>query len=205
MMRLAKLRRTRGLLREQRGIAATEFALVAPVFILMVMGLFDVSHQAYARALFDGAVEKAAREASLETGNTDDADEMVERIVSPILPGVELETARTSYFDFADIDRPEQYEDDNGNDVCDNNEAYVDENESEAWEADIGQGGNGGANDVVVYTVTATYEPLFKVPFMPDQWLDRSMTASAVKKNQPFADQDARDSGAVTRTCIDPV
>jgi len=196
-----RLRALRRVLRGQQGLAATEFGLIAPVFILLVMGMFDIGHMTYARVVFDGAVERAAREASLETGDTDEADAMVLRIVNPVLPGVELETERTSYFDFADIARPEQFTDANGNDVCDNGEAYIDENGSEEWEADVGVSGNGGANDVVVYTVRATYEPLFKVPFMPEAWVDRSLSASAVKKNQPFGDQPAPATTA--RTCVD--
>lgn len=200
-------------LKDQRGIAVTEFGLIAPVFLLLLLGLFDIGHMAYARVIFNGAVERAAREASLETGDTEDADQMVEDLVSPVLPGVILATERTSYFDFADIQRPEQWTDHKGkngagrwieypgrnNGKCDHGEAYVDENRSGKWEADIGGQGNGGAGDVVIYRVTATYEPLFPVPFMPEAWATRTLTATAVKKNQPFGDQV--EYATTTGTC----
>lgn len=173
----------------QDGIAVTEFGLIAPVFFLLLMGLFDVSHMLYARSVFSGAVERAAREASLETGDTEDADQMVEDLIRPVLPDVELETERVSYYDFADIDRSEAFDDENGNDVCDDGEEFTDENSNEEWDQDIGVDGNGGAGDVVMYTVTATYEPLFRVPFLPEAWNTRTLTATALKKNQPFSNQ----------------
>ena len=136
-----------------------------------------------------GAVERAAREAALETGDSDVADQMVEDLVRPVLPDVEITTKRQSYFDFTDNGRPELYTDSNTNGICDNNESFTDLNGNGERDADIGLGGNGGAGDVVMYTVTATYTPVFKVPFLPEAWNTRTMTATAVKKNQPFGDQ----------------
>jgi hypothetical protein len=157
-------------------------------------------------------VERAARDASLETANTEAADQMVEDSIRPVLPDVVLTTERKSYYDFADIKRPEQWTDNKGKDAlgdliqyaglnngrCDYGEPYIDENRSGSWDPDIGVGGNGGAGDVVMYTVTATYFPLFKIPFMPEAWNTRSMTATAIKKNQPFATQTEYSSQAGT-------
>lgn len=191
----------RRLLREQRGTALTEFGLIAPAFFILLIGVFDIAHTVYARSIFVGAVEKAAREAALETGDTDEADAMVASVIRPVLPGVTLVTERSSYFDFADIGRAEKFTDVNGNDVCDNGEAFIDENGSGEWEEDIGQDGNGGAGDVVMYTVTANYSPLFKVPFAPQRWNERSFTTTAVKKNQPFGDQ--LEYASTAGTCVD--
>lgn len=207
-----KVRALHRLLRSQRGIAATEFGLIAPVFFLFVFGMFHLGHMVYAKAVFEGAVERAARESSLETADTTAADAMVKALIKPLLPGVTLQTTRTSYYDFADIARPEKWTDNKGKDkfgnwinypgrdngVCDQGEAYIDENGSGQWESDIGVGGNGGAGDVILYTVKATYTPLFRVPFLPAQWTDKQLVATAVKKNQPFAAQVKYSSTAGT-------
>ena len=179
----------RRLLRQERGIAVTEFGLIAPVFFLLLLGLYDITHTAYAKSVFSGAVERAARVAALETGDPDAADQMIEDLVRPVLPDVEITTERQSYFDFADIGRPELFTDSNSNGICDNNESFTDLNGNGERDEDIGLSGNGGASDVVMYTVTATYTPLFKVPFLPESWNTRTMTATAVKKNQPFSNQ----------------
>ena len=188
------------LMRQREGTAVTEFGLIAPVFMMLMIGLYDITHMAYARSVFNGAVERAAREASLETADTTAADQIVASSVRPVIPDVQIETERMSYFDFTDIGRPEQFTDENDNDICDEGEAYVDENGSGQWEADVGKAGNGGAADVVIYTVRATYTPLFKIPFMSETWNSRTMTASAVKKNQPFGDQAALATTAGTCT-----
>lgn len=174
---------------DERGVTLVEFALVAPVFLMMLFGLLDVGQMIYGKSLLNGAVEAAARSSSLEIGDTAAADALVESRVSPVLPGVTLASTRTSYFDFADIGRAEQWNDADGNGACNDGEAYTDENGNGAWDRDIGVGGNGGANDVVLYKVTATYEPVFKVPFMPEAWGQRSLEATAIRKNQPFATQ----------------
>ena len=171
------------------GSAVMEFGLIAPVFMLLLMGTYDLAHMVYAKALFAGAVERAARAAALEGADTAALDLMVTAAVEPVLPGVDVETSRQSYFDFADIDRAETFDDENGDDICNNGETYIDENRSGTWEGDVGVSGNGGAGDVVIYTATATYPPLVKIPMMPERWNERTLTATAVKKNQPFGNQ----------------
>ena len=166
-----------------------EFGLIAPVFFTLLFGMYDITHMVYARSVLVGAVEQAARTSALESGDIDEADALVLASLNPVVPGVKLASKRESYFDFNDINRPEQFNDLNDNGTCDDGEQYIDENRSGDWNANIGVSGNGGANDVVIYTVTATYEPLFKIPFVPATWNQRSMTSSTVKKNQPFGNQ----------------
>jgi len=183
------------------GVAAVEFATVAPVLLVLLMGSLDAGHTLYTRSVLSGAVEAAARSSALETGNTAQADSMVNEMVSPIAPGMRLTTSRLSYFDFSDIGRPERWTDSNGNDTCDDGEVYIDENRSGGWDEDVGTIGNGGANDVVVYEVRITYDPVFAVPFLPASWLERSASATAVRKNQPFALQRAYST--TTGICTD--
>ncbi len=183
----------------ETGAAALEFALVAPVFLAMLMGMLNVGQMAYGTAVLNGAVQNAARSSTLEGADTSAADQSVSNAVSPVLPGVAVAGTRSSYFDFADIGRPESFDDEDDNGDCNDGESYVDENGSGNWDADIGVTGNGGAGDVVVYTVRATYSPLFSIPFAPDAWASTTLEATAVKKNQPFADQSEYTTTA--RTC----
>lgn len=173
------------------GAALIEFAIIAPVFMMLVIGSLDIGQMAYGRAVLAGAVQKAARDSSLETASTEQADNLMKEIVTPVLPGAEITTTRTSYYDFIDIGRPERWNDGNNNGDCDNNESFVDENSDGIWNEDIGVDGNGGASDVILYTATVRYTPVFKIPFMPEKWSERTLTASAVRKNQPFALQQA--------------
>lgn len=184
------IRAIRQIWRNQDGVSALEFALISPAFITLLIGTLDIGQMAYGKSILSGAVQKAARDSALETADTGAADTMVRGIVGPVLPGARITSQRASYYDYTDIGRPERWNDADNDGTCDHGEAYVDENGSGQWEADIGVSGNGGASDVVVYTVTVSYEPVFKVPFIPSQWNTRQLVASAVKKNQPYANQD---------------
>ncbi|MEZ5694905.1 MAG: pilus assembly protein [Sphingomonadaceae bacterium] len=166
-----------------------EFGVIAPVFLVLMMGVLDIGHMIYGQSVLNGAVEAAARGSALETANTAVADAEVADQVGPVLPGVTVTSTRTSYFDFADIGRAEPWNDVDSNGQCNDGEVYTDQNSNGQWDEDIGVAGNGGANDVVIYEVSATYEPIFRIPFMPEEWESRTLKASTVRKNQPFAAQ----------------
>lgn len=186
------------LARECRGAAATEFALIAPVFFLLLAEVFNLGQMVYGRVVLDGAVQQAARGASLETANTATADAMVASLVRGVLPGATVSGSRKGYFDFADISRAERWGDTNNNSRCDEGEAFIDENRNGAWDSDIGVSGNGGAGDVVIYTVSVTYDPMFRIPFAPSSWGRTTLQASTVRKNQPYARQNSYGSGSGT-------
>ena len=184
--------------RDERGTTVMEFGLMITVFMTLMLGLFDLGQMAYTKALLDGAVQEAARSVSLETGNTATADTKVNELLGLSAPGVTVAASRLSYAEFADIGRAETWNDANNDGTCDAGEQYTDENNNGAWDEDIGQLGNGGASDVVVYSVTATYDPLFPNPFLPGGSDARELKSSAVKKNQPFSDQAGYGSNSGT-------
>ena len=190
----------RRLCRCSAGSSAVEFALVAPVFLMTMMQIFNLGQMAYGKVLLTGAVEQAARASALETANTTTAHALITSMVRRVLPGATVTSTRKSYYDFADIDRKERWNDANANGTCDAGEAYTDENRSGGWETDVGASGNGSANDVVIYAVTVSYTPMFSVPFTPSAWRRATLSAASARKNQPFANQTAMGSAAGTCT-----
>jgi Flp pilus assembly protein TadG len=186
-------------LRNREGVAAIEFAMIAPVFLVLLMGMLNVGQTAYGIAVLNGAVQKAARDAALEGADTQEADAMVKKMAGPIFPGATFVSKRTNYYDFSDIGRPEKFNDANNNSNCDNGEVFIDENRNGDWDRDVGRDGNGGASDVVVYTMEVQFKPVFRIPFSPDKWTMKSLSASALKKNQPFSDQE--EYGTSSGTC----
>lgn len=194
----ARTSRAASLLRDAAGVTIVEFAIVAPVFLLMLMGMLDAGQMIYGKTVLSGAVEAAARSSSLENGDTAAADALVKDRVKHVLPGVTIVSTRTSYYDFADIGRSEQWNDADGDGTCDDGEAFTDENADGDWDRDIGVAGNGAANDVVMYSVQATYSPVFQIPFMPAMWNARTLNSTAIRKNQPYATQQTYSSTAGT-------
>lgn len=175
------------------GATLVEFAFVAPVLILMIMGIFDMAHTQYTNALVNGAMQKAGRDMTLESAGSRQAetDEKVRTQVLNVLPtGSIVEFERLSHFDFSDIGEAEEFTDENLDGSCNNNEVFVDSNGNGQWDSNRGSEGIGGARDAVLYTAVISYPrlfPMFELAGMPDTVTLRSTT---VLRNQPFDEQD---------------
>jgi Flp pilus assembly pilin Flp len=187
----------RRLIADREGATIIEFALVAPVLFLMLFGLFDMAHTQYSNAMLRGAIQKAGRDLTLQSAGNIVRQEAVDaRVREQIATVVPREATysfeRLSHFDFSDIGRPEEFTDQNDDDICNNNEPYVDANDNNRWDADRGRDGLGGARDAVLYTASVTYPRLF--PMFTLAGLPRNITleASTVLRNQPFDRQNAR-------------
>jgi Flp pilus assembly protein TadG len=191
---------TARLIEAREGVTIIEFAILAPVFLTLVLGSLDIGQMAYGKALLNGAVERAARNSSIEGAEIAAIDKAVTDAIKPILPNGTVVVDRKSYFDFVDIGRPEKFTDINGNGTCNAGEPYVDENRSGSWEANVGRSGNGGSGDAVLYTVKVTYKPIFTASFMGGwNWNStRTLTAVGVRKNQPYANQAGYGTSAGT-------
>lgn len=176
------------LLRDRRGVAATEFAILAPVLVMMLLGLMDLSYQAYARAVLEGAIQKAGRDSGIEGATTATIDAKVEAAVKQVANRATVTFDRRSYSTFGNI-RPERFTDTNGNGIRDATECYDDVNANMRWDADPGREGQGGANDVTLYTVTATYPRIFPLGKLLGWSSTETVSAKTLLKNQPFATQ----------------
>ncbi|MGE4411843.1 MAG: TadE/TadG family type IV pilus assembly protein, partial [Sphingobium sp.] len=53
--------------RDERAATLIEFAFVAPVLCILLLGAFDVGHTLYMTSVLQGVVQKAARDSGLET------------------------------------------------------------------------------------------------------------------------------------------
>lgn len=186
MMRfLSSIRRLRDNI---RGTAVMEFALTAPLFLLMLMGIFDFAWQMYAKQVLSGSMGHAARAATLE-GNAADQnaiDAKVREAVQSVFGGAPVTFTRKSYSSFSSVGKPEDFTDSNSNGIRDTGECYVDVNGNSSWDSDRGKGGNGGADDVVLYTGSVTITRIFPVWRMLGQTQDKTVTTTTVLRNQPY-------------------
>lgn len=189
-------REGKGRLREDsRGATLVEFAIVTPVMLLMLMGFFDLAHQAYAKAVLSGVVQKAGRDATLESGPGAAAalDATVTSQIREVAGRSAVVTpTRASYTDFRGVGTPEQFTDvgSPGNNRWDPGECFVDTNGNGSWDADIGRAGQGGADDAVLYKVTVSYPRLFPMATMLGWTPNQEIVASTVLRNQPYAAQN---------------
>jgi len=184
----------RRLARDEQGTTLLEFAFVAPVLCLLLMGLFDLGFQIYGQTVLQGAMQEAARKSALEPTVTTTAqlDADVTEAVNDVIPGATLAFTRTNYETFADVRKPEDYTDNNNNDVCDNGEPFEDVNGNSTWDADRGGDGLGGARDAVLYNATATFDRLFPLSSFINVPNSVTVDAGTVLRNQPYDTQTQR-------------
>lgn len=198
--------RLRALGRDERGASVVEFALIAPVLALLLVGAFDIAHTLYARAVLQGIVQKTARDATLES-STDTAaqaalDEKVKKQVSALANNATFVATRRYYRTFAAAAaaQAETWTDTNHNNTCDNGEPYQDANLNSTWDRDGGNSGQGGAKDRTLYTVTVSYPRFFPLWKFIGVSATTKLTASTVLINQPYSDQGTYGT-AVVRYC----
>lgn len=188
--------------RDRRGATLIEFAMVAPVMMFMIMGLLDLTYRIYVTAVFQGAVQKAARASTLATNNLSQTavDAIVKdtfRQVNQTVKDSDFKFTRRNYQDFTNADKMEPAYGPGG--VCAHNYTYLDVNNSNSYD-DGAQDGQGGAQDVVLYTANVTYPALFPLSKLYGATSTPTITATTILRNQPFATQADRNAGTI-RNC----
>lgn len=186
--------------RQTDGAAAVEFALIAPMLIMVIMGLFDVGYSLYANVTLQGAVQQAARKSTVEGGqaNWSLMDNAVRKQVRSVVPGATVTFTRKSYANFSKIGIPEDFTDVNHSGTCNAGEPFEDANGNGIWDQDRGATGMGGARDAVLYTVTVTYKRPFPMATVVGLPANITQVGKTVLRNQPY---DSQRSLAKPGTC----
>ena len=185
--------RLRHLAKDTRGATIIEFAIVVPVMLLLIMGLGDLAYQAYMQAVLTGAVQKAGRDGTIQNNaSTTAGTTLDQRVMSQIASVAKTATgtsSRKSFGQFGYI-AAEPFQDNNNNGVYDAaTECFTDVNGNGTRDLDPGIAGQGGANDVVVYTMTVQFNRLFPLARLIG-WSQRAtISATTILKNQPYATQ----------------
>jgi Flp pilus assembly protein TadG len=205
-MMFALIKRLRA---DKRGATLVEFALLLPLIMVVSMGLLDFAHRFFSKAMFEGAVQKAARDATLESGASVASNTLIDKKVKDNFKEVNgsvtdsnFTFTRRNFKDFTNSGKMEPSTGPGGQCAPPSGGTtytYVDINNSNTWD-DGAQGGQGGANDVVLYTATVTYRSLFPVNSLFGASQYQTIKASTVLRNQPYNSQATRTTGP-TRNC----
>jgi Flp pilus assembly pilin Flp len=184
------MRALRSLSRDAKGATIVEFAIIAPVLLMVIFGVFDLGYTLYATTQLDGAIQRAARDSTIEGAGATQIDSRVRAAVHDIVPDATVAITRKVYADFGDAGRPEDYTDVNGNHACDAGEPFEDVNGNGHWDTDRGRDGIGGARDAVLYQVAATFERPFPVAAFIGLSPNVTTVAKTILRNQPYGQQD---------------
>jgi len=176
---------------DTRGLTIIEFAIIAPTLLVLLMGTFDLGFRAYATSVLQGEVQKAARDATLETGSTAGTalNSRVQTQVSRVIANGTWAFNRRSYSSFTRAGQAENFTDSNSNGVRDAGECYQDENGNSNWDSDVGLNGQGTSDDIVVYTASVSFPRLFPMYGLLGWSPNQTISASTTLRNQPYGTQ----------------
>lgn len=181
----------RRILPDTRGAAMMEFALVAPVLLLMVVGGLGAGHTLYVKSVLDGEMQKAARDTSLEDAASDTRraviQDRVRAQVHELIAGARVDFQLTSFHDYRNAqNRKEEYTDSDHDGTCNHGESYVDANNNGTWDLQGGRDGVGGSKDVVLLNAIVSYPSFLAFGQSRGQM---TLTSSTLLRNQPSSDQ----------------
>ena len=186
------LRRLRKFGSAEGGVTAIEFAVVAPVMCILIMGIIEFAVVMMVYNVMEGATATSAR-----TGKTDYIDgsgtrqqtilDQITARAGSLLDPTKLTVTTKYYKQYDQIGDPEPYVDTNHNGQYDPGEPFTDINGNGVWDADMGQSGFGSAGDIVVYTVS--YPWPISTPIV-SSFIGTNgiftITTHAVVKNEPY-------------------
>lgn len=188
MRRLMTLPLLRRLRRDNSAVTIVEFAMVAPVMLLLLLGLFDLGYRAYASSVLQGSLHDAARMATVGGFSMTQIDARVKTRLSNFATRSTVTTAAASYYEFSGVSQPEKVV---GDTVPLNSynagDCFEDVNGNNAYDTDRGRGGTGNADDIVRYRVTISFQRIFPLGYLLGWPNTQTLTQETVLRNQPFA------------------
>lgn len=202
------IKNSRKLKTDQSGVSVTEFGLISPALVVMLLGTMDAGHMLYMRTIVDGAIQEVARDSGLEDGQIlakqEAIDARITQQIRKLHKNADVDISRRYYRNFTQAfnAEAEDFTDTNNNGTCDNGEPFIDANLNEVWDADGADEGQGQAKDVAIVTVTVTYDRLFPMASLIGMPERVSIGANTVLANQPWAEQQ-QYGAAQTRNCDD--
>ncbi|MFK3891400.1 TadE/TadG family type IV pilus assembly protein [Sphingomonas sp. NPDC079357] len=198
MRQQARLLRT--LARATEGATLVEFGLVALPFLALIMGGLDLGYQIYLSALTNGALERAARKATVGSVSKDQVVAVIRSEVRTILPKDSRDdpTAVTvtplSYTNFASIGKGERIVADTAPvGEYNSTDCYEDRNNNGRYDPVFGGGDDlGSADDVIYYDVLIKVPRLFPLATAIGLGPFTVVDARTLIRNQPYGDQQIR-------------
>lgn len=181
-------------IRARDGAAATEFALVAPILALTMVGVVEVGAAMFVGALMEGAVREGSRYGITGQGGAGRLQAIRDIIEDTTIGMVDISVAditTKTYNRFEDIGSAEPYTDDNpANGVWDVGEAYADVNGNGEWDDDQGKEGVGDPGEIVLYEIT------YDAPLLTGMITSHfgyggiiNLTSTIAVRNEPYNDE----------------
>lgn len=182
------------------GATVVEFALVLLPFLTLGMGALDIGYQVYLGALTNGAMERAARKATVGKVTKDQVASVIRSEVRTILPSGSqndpgaVTVTPLSYTNFASVGKGERITADTAPvGQYNSTDCYEDRNNNGRYDATFGGGDDmGTADDVMYYDVLVKVPRLFPLMAALGLGPNTIVDARTLIRNQPYGDQQIR-------------
>ena len=186
------IRTLRKFKKAQSGVTAVEFAVIAPVMLLLLCGIIEFAVIMMVYNVMEGATAVSSRlgKTGYITGGLTRQQTILNEITNragTLLDSTKLTVTSKFYKQYDQINDPEPYIDANGNASYNVGETYTDINGNGKWDPDMGASGYGSAGDVVVYSVS--YPWPVSTPVISQLIATNgifTITTNAVVKNEPY-------------------
>lgn len=188
------LRSTKTVLANEQGVAAIEFAMLAPVFIAFVLATLEFSTAYFTQQVMENVsynITRLAKTGFIEAGQTQEQTIMalLEARLDGLIDTDDITIDSTTYEEFSDIDANEPYVDANNNGVRDDGENYTDSNHNGEYDGALSVTGYGQAGQITVYEVTLPWRVM--TPILSDLVGEDGqvmLTSHIVVRNEPYDD-----------------
>lgn len=175
----------------ERGVTAMEFAIIAPVLILITFSILEFSMMMLVTNIMESATAISSRlgktgYAQSGLSREDTILASIEQRAGVLINADNLVITSKFYDQFDQIGDAEPWNDMNNNGTAEMGE-YTDINGNGQYDADMGQAGYGNADDIVVYTVSYPWQvvtPIMRELIGTDGAY--TITTHAVVKNEPY-------------------
>lgn len=183
---------------DARGTTIVEFAFVAPILVLTLLGLFDLGYKSYVASNLQGALHEAARMGTVGDKTTAQIDAHIQSRLREFSRGATITITHKSYMDFSGVQVPETITNDTVPIGQYNvGDCYQDANANAQYDTDRGRSGMGNSEDVLHYSITMSYPRLFPLTRLMGLSSTDTVTSSTVFRNQPYGSR----STSVTTRC----
>lgn len=173
------------------GVTMIEFAIIAPVMFLLLIGFIELSLIFTTYLVLEGATtvgSRIGRTGYTESGSSreDYIRSEIIRLSAGLIDSRRIVIQELAYDNFNNIGKPEPCTTPGDTAPCPN--GYVDVNHNGQWDADQGVENAGGRSDVVLYRVSypwTVFTPLMNI-IIGDVSGQITITATATVKNERF-------------------
>ena len=192
------MRDRRSILADTGGATIVEFAFVAPILVMTLLGLFDLGYKSYVASNLQGALHEAARMGTVGDKTTAQIDTHIQNRLREFSRGATITITHKAYLDFSGVQVPETITNDTVPIGSYNvGDCYQDANANGVYDTDRGRSGMGSSEDVLHYSITMSYPRLFPLTRLMGLSSTDTVTSSTVFRNQPYGSR----STAVTTRC----